>query len=223
MKGSQRRENNKKIPIIRYMLYLLVATSVISCVTLSRYVSSVSRVETARVAEFGYSVAITDPISGSAFDSLGLSIFATSKLSEAEDCMFDEVAVVREITVTNESEVAVSAELSIDEIESNGIVWCIFDGSYKDVVGTDEIYKTIEKQLAGVDTTDFNTLKAALIQVNSNTIGTWNSDVNLGIGESKTLTIVFWAEHEPTKDVGGWYDDDVTSPANLTVTVSQID
>lgn len=224
MKRSQRREHKKEIPVIRYMLYLLVATSIVSGVTLSRYTSSTSGSDTANVAKFEYSIDITDQNSTGTltFDSLSLNIYATSKLSDAENCMFDDVAVVRQITVTNQSEVAVSLELSMAGMDEDGIVWCVFDGSYADAV-TGTIYGTIRTKLGGAAPSDFSALWSALAQANADTTAAWNNGANLGVGESKTFTVVFWAEHEPARDVGGWYDKDVVSSSELSITVSQID
>lgn len=225
MKFAKLWENIKEAPVLRYMVYLLIVTSIITGVTFSRYATSFSVRDTARVAQFVYDVAITDPHTTETV-TVDPAIYATVKLADAENCLFDEVATVREITVTNESEVAVDTNLTIRDIDDSGIVWFIYNGSYADMMSNDDnMYAMLKSALTSTDTTDFNALRNALQAINQQAIEEWNDDGELGFSttnKAKTLTMVFWAEHDQAM-VKGWDDHDLVSDVDLTVTVSQID
>ena len=247
MGDIQQNENNNKRPVVRYLLYLLVAVTIIAGAALAKYVSSLSGTDTARVAEFDYEInvsrnkldEISNPDDGliefvdSSTDPDALntttdndsqevkflvSLYATSMLADAENCEFDEVARVIDVKFTNTSEVTVNAIIRyIDEIEKvagdsagNGIVWCLFNAAdnYAD-------YSDILKKLGYADTSsapaDYNTLISDLNAANDETLEDWNNAAVLDPNRSsKTLTIVFWAEHEAVTDSGWDFEEPET-------------
>ena len=245
MGDIQQNENKNKRPVVRYLLYLLAVVIIIVGAALAKYVSSLSGTDTARAAKFDYEInvsrngldTIDDPydakIDFNMTDGVGLnattgngsqqveflvSLYATSMLADAENCEFDKVARVIDVTVTNTSEVTVNAIISyIDEIfkvegdTGNGIVWCLFNesDSYAD-------YNNILGKLGYTNTSsvpaDYDTLIGELNDANEATLVDWNADATLDPnGNSKTLTIVFWAEHEAVAASGWDFEEPGTS------------
>jgi len=228
-------DNKKKLPVIRYIIYLLLVTSIVTGVSLSRYITTLTGTDKARVAEFSYE--ITGPLEQEkegVYESY-VPIYATSKLTEADKCMFDDVAVVREVVVINNSEVAVHAGISniYDMTTAKGIVWCIFDedDSFDPDASTTAIETAIKEKLtdSGYATvpSGYNDLVNALINTNQKTIDAWNSKADIGFSpnNTRTLTAVFWAEHDGI--MANWVDDtdlnDFFTDFTLTFNVIQID
>jgi len=254
MGDIQQNENNNKRPVVRYLLYLLAAVTIIAGAALAKYVSSLSGTDTARVAKFDYEI----NVSRNTFDKIDdsydgkiefvdsstnpnalntttdndsqqveflVSLYATSMLADADKCEFDEVARVIDVIFKNNSEVTVNAIPSIAEIKEvaddgsagNGIVWCLFaegeyTGEYNDILG----------KLNYADTssvpTDYNTLIDDLNTANAATLADWSDAAVLEPnGSSKTLTIVFWAEHEAVTAFG--WDFDGSSPLEQSIDI----
>ena len=91
------REEKEKIPIIRYMLYFLIITFIVTGVSLSRYSMASLEQDTSRVAKFNVSVTHTAWSNGD-------QDISAHKLNGNKVYTF---------TVTNNSEVAVRARLVI--------------------------------------------------------------------------------------------------------------
>jgi len=246
MGDIQQNENNNKRPVVRYLLYLLAVVIIIVGAALAKYVSSLSGADAARVAEFDYEISVSrntlDTITNPAdtlieFNETTLntttdndtqqveflvSLYATSMLADAENCEFDEVARVIDVTVTNTSEVTVNAIIQyITEIDNvsgdsgSGIVWCLFnEGEYTD-------YNDILGKLKYTSTSavpSYNTLIDKLNDANEETLADWYADAVLDPnGNSKTLTIVFWAEHEAVT-ARGW-NFDGSSPLKQSIVI----
>jgi len=242
MGDIQQNENNNKRPVVRYLLYLLAVVIIIVGAALAKYVSSLSGTDAARAAKFDYEINVSrnelDEITNPDDDLIEfnkttlntttgndtkkveflVSLYATSMLVDAENCEFDEVARVIDVTVTNTSEVTVNAIIQyITEIEKvngdsgNGIVWCLFNesDSYAD-------YNNILGKLGYTNTSsvpaDYDTLIGELNDANEATLVDWNADATLDPnGNSKTLTIVFWAEHEAVAASGWDFEEPGTS------------
>ena len=254
MGDIQQNENNKR-PVVRYLLYLLVVVTIIVGAALAKYVSSLSGTDTARAAKFDYEISVSrntsDKIDDSYDDKIEfvdggtlnttigngsqqveflVSLYATSMLADAENCEFNEVARVIDVTFTNTSEVTVSAIIQhIDEISKvvggsgNGIVWCLFnEGDYTD-------YNDILRKLSYADTSavpGYNTLIDDLNTANDVTLADWSDaavlDPNTG---KKTLTIVFWAEHEAVTAHGWNFDGSrpLEQSIDIDYAVAQVD
>lgn len=232
MGDIQQNENNNKRPVVRYLLYLLAVVIIIVGAALAKYVSSLSGTDTARVAEFDYEISvsrneldeITKPDDGLIdFNKTTLntttdndtkqveflvSLYATSMLADTENCEFDEVARVIDVKFTNTSEVTVNAIIQyITEIDNvsgdsgSGIVWCLFnEGEY---TGYNDILGKL-KYTSTSAVPSYNTLIDKLNDANDKTLEDWNNAAALNPnGRAKTLTIVFWAEHEAVA-ASGW-------------------
>ena len=235
MGDIQQNENNNKRPVVRYLLYLLTAVLIITGAALAKYASSLSGTDTARVAKFDYGISVSrnekdkidDPydglidfVDGGTLNTTTgndtkqveflVSLYATSMLVDAENCEFDEVARVIDVTFTNTSEVTVNAIIQyITEIEKvngdsgNGIVWCLFneDDSY---TGYNDILGKLGYASTSSVPADYDTLIGELNDANDKTLEDWSNAVALNPnGSAKTLTIVFWAEHEAVA-ASGW-------------------
>ena len=259
MGDIQQNKNNNKRPVARYLLYLLVAVMIITGAALAKYASSLSGTDTARVAKFDYEISVSrngldtidDPYDDkiefvdSSTNSNALntttdndtkqveflvSLYATSMLADAENCEFDKVARVIDVTFTNSSEVMVKAIIQyITEIakvsgdSGSGIVWCLFnEGEYNGY--NDILVKLKYTSISAVPS--YNTLIDKLNDANEETLAAWNADAALdpNTGE-KTLTIVFWAEHEAVT-ASGW-DFTGSSPLEQSIkidyAVTQVD
>ena len=236
MDNIQKNENKNKKPVIRYLIYILLVTIIVVGVSFSRYATTLSGKDTARVASFEYE------ITGPATEELRIyiPIYATAKLSvdPDDDCMFDDdgVSVIREVNVTNKSEVAVRASISAiaDMSAAKGIVWCIFDQSDTAalaLINTNKVEDAIIQKLKDTGYTtippDHDDLVTALIDTNQRTITGWNNNARLGIGTNNTrkLTVVFWAEHDGIMEY--WPDtraiEKFDTDFSLGFTVTQID
>lgn len=198
MRESNQQIKKKKLPILRYMISLLLLTTIVTGVSLSRYSTSLSTSNAAPVAKFSINYKITDPNSEDTI-SLDPSIYATCKLSDADNCDFDDIAVLRKIEVTNDSEVAVRAALSIaskmSDNQNKGIVWCVLDR----IPGENKIAEAVTSKLGGVIPGTLAGLQSALEKVNQETLLNWNADADLQISNtasSKSIFIAFWAEHD---------------------------
>lgn len=244
-------ENMNRRPVIRYLIYLLVAAILVAGAALSRYATTLSGTDTARVATFDYEVTVEDKDDNEvdvASDGLA-TMYATAKLSDADNCLFEEdgVTVVRQIIFTNKSEVAVNAAISgiLDMNNADGIAWCLFDENdgfdpLQITSTTTYIEDAITKKLKDFGypsiPADYSNLINALIDVNKQTIKEWNLNADLDtavsstLSNTRTLTIVFWAEHDGVKayktDKG--INPDANNPItisglNLRFTVTQID
>jgi len=147
-----------------------------------------------------------------------VSLYATSMLADAENCEFDEVARVIDVKFTNTSEVTVNAIIQyITEIEKvngdsgNGIVWCLFNESdnyanYNNILG--KLGYTSTSSVPA----DYDTLIGKLNTANDKTLEDWNNAAALNPnGSAKTLTIVFWAEHEAVAASGWDFEEPGTS------------
>lgn len=192
------------------MLFLLIVTSAVNCVTFSKYLTVTSGAYTARVASFDYDLTTTDPVSGNTYDDFYFSIDKAVQLSDGSSDGF----IVREVTVTNKSEVAVTAEIEIPDLDSSGIVWCVFPDGAENVL-SGGINASIQDVIGGAPG-EFSELQYSLLNYNDNTITDWNNNACLtieGPGSTKTFTIVFWAEQEP----------EIDQSFDLTLTVTQID
>ena len=242
MGDLQKNENKKKRPVVRYLLYLLVVVTIIAGAvpTLAKYATSVSGTDTARAAKFDYELnvsrnaldKITNPSDGLiAFNANTLnttttndtkqveflvSLYATSMLADAGNCKFDEVARVIDVTFTNTSEVTVNAIIqSIDDIATgNGIVWCLFNEG-DNYTGYGDILTKLGYTTSTVPT--YSTLIADLNTANAATLAAWNAAATLAPNGSKTLTIVFWAEHEAVADSGWNFDG--SSPLEQSIDI----
>lgn len=212
-----------RIPIYRYMIYLLIITTVVTGVTFSRYTTSTSGRNAARVAMFAHNYSITDPHSGGVIE-LNPSIYATSKLTYAEDCSFDEVAVVRTIEISNDSETSVHTVFSdMTQMTEDGVVWCILNGEVTSGYA-EKISDKVSTKLGRSVPNGFTDLKNALGKVNSDAISAWNSANASGLsvgGKSTYLTVIFWAEYDQVTLNG--FTSALTDNFELTMTVSQID
>ena len=215
--------------MIRYLVYLLTVTCAVTSMSLSRYKTSSSGDNTARIAHFAYSYEITDPNSALS-GAIDPSIYATCKLAEAGTCDFDKVVIVREIEVTNGSEVAVRPVLSITSrmSESEGIVWCVLEDLPVAVVDENKIADAIAAKLSGPVPNTLLALQTELESANAATLSDWN-DTALGYTGQKNNTssviIVFWAEHD-TFSLSGETPPDLATESldfQFTVGVSQID
>jgi len=253
MRNIQQNENNK-LPVVRYLLYLLVVVTIIAGAAFAKYISSLSGTDKARAATFDYEINVSrntlDKITNPDDDKIAfvdsnsvptalntttdnpskqveflVSLYATSMLADAENCEFDEVVRVIDVTYSNNSEVTVNAIISdtlsnIDEIGNvaggtgNGIVWCLFneDDNYADYddILTKLGYASISSVPSGYDLLIDN-LNAA----NAKTLAAWNADAVLApnTGE-KTLTIVLWAEHEAITAYGWDFEELVNNSSS---------
>jgi len=251
MNTIQKNENKNKSSVIRYLLYLLLVVSLVSGVAFSRYSSTAAGQDSARVATFAYEVAVelndSDPekrakgereftsdsflstdVTPAKFD---VSIYATSKLYEAGECEFDDVARVFDLKFSNHSEVKIRALLrSMTEMQENGIVWCLFNE--EDFDSQKNIYDNIVKQL-GYDSLSevpdkYSALETELQDKNTDTLDAWDSSAALEPNEgTKTLTFVIWAEHDGVKDYADWDFTSEEGPFEQSIeikfTVTQVD
>lgn len=237
------KEKNQNSSYFRYVMYLLLLTFVLTGVTLSRYSSTLSEADTARVAAFDYVIEVEDAQGESLIDvgsssisnpvEFGLSLYATAKLSDAENCMFNDVARVVKVTITNNSEATVNAiintltEIEIEDGVDNRIVWCLFDED-ETFSGTNAIYGAILEKLdydsaSDADVPAYSELIEDLNGANQDTIDIWNDNAVLNPnGVSKTLTFVFWAEHDDDYVVSNPLLLTLTQPIALDFTVSQV-
>ena len=253
MSDIRQNDNDNKSPVIRYLVYLLIIVTVVAVVAFSRYATSLSGEDSARAAAFDYEITVklnekdpelaaknkgreftegkfssSDP---SADVNFAASIYATSKLKEAESCEFDDVARVIDVKITNNSEVAVDAIIrTITEIagttDNKGIVWCLLnEGEFN----TDlTIYKNLLNRLGY---NDFNAvpdnyaeLKEKIKAKNAAALSDWNNDAALAPGGgTKTLTFVFWAEHEGAADYGWDFESELEQSIDIKFIGSQID
>jgi|GEM_PF-2037617 len=141
-----------------------------------------------------------------------VSLYATSMLADADACQFDEVVRVIDVTFTNTSEVAVNAIISniadISKVDGgigtgNGIVWCLFHEA-DNYTGYGDILGKLNYPGTSSVPADYDILIDDLNKANAKTLADWNADNVLEPNtQEKTLTIVFWAEHEAVAD-SGW-------------------
>ena len=242
MGGIQQNENNNKRPVVRYLLYLLVVVIIIVGAALAKYISSLSGTDKARAAEFDYEISVSrnekDKITNPDDDLIEfnetalntttdnetkqvkflVSLYATSMLADAENCKFNNVARVIDVTVTNTSEVTVNAIIQYITVINNvsgdsgsGIVWCLFNegDSY---AGYNDILKKLGYKSISSVPADYDTLIDELNTANDKTLEDWNNAAVLNPnGNLKTLTIVFWAEHEAVAASGWDFEEPGTS------------
>jgi len=97
------RGAKKPLPIIRYLLYLLIVTTTVTGVSLSRYATSSSGEYTARIAELD--IEITPAYLGSNRADMPEYFYELGTTGQTRECLF---------TVTNNSEVAVRVRLAAD-------------------------------------------------------------------------------------------------------------
>lgn len=260
MGDIQNSEKKNKRPVLRYMMYILLVVSLVAGVAFSRYVTELSGNDSARAAQFDYAISVernaadelTAPFDGYtdywAFDGgdglntsiaggrnttaeFDVALYATTKLSDPDAGNFDSTARVIDVTVTNNSEVAVRTliknlmeipKIDSTDTDNQGIVWCLFDGAYS---GYDDIWAKLQAQ-GYTPADDYNSLIEELNIANEKTLAAWNNDAVMAPGASeKTLTIVIWAEHSAVLDDGWNFDG--SSPLNQTIdinyTVTQVD
>ena len=96
---NRQREKKEKLPIIRYMLYVLVVTITVTGVSLSRYSTTSSTGDNARIAHFDISVTHAPWSKGEYKD------ISAHALNGSKTYVF---------TVTNNGEVPVRVRLDID-------------------------------------------------------------------------------------------------------------
>ena len=221
-------EKENEFPIIRYLVYFLIVTAIIAGVTFSRFVTSNSSGNSAHAAKFSLNYVITDPNSEDIL-KLNPSIYATCKLSDAVNCDFDNIALLRTIEITNASEVAVNISLSIadsNNMSGNGMVWCVLDQLPTD----GKIAQAITTKLNNAIPPGFSELQSALKSENNNTFALWNADADLDSvdtingNSSKVITIAFWTEHDIFAQMEQPSDLATTTlDFKLTVVATQID
>lgn len=195
----------EKLPVARYAIYLLIVPLTIVGTTYARYASTVSGTASARAAKFDTTVTVSD-VDGEEIDLIALPLLlnATVKLSDAENCAFDDNVGVWNVTVRNNSEVVVRAAITkITEQTEKGILWCLFqeedlaaksesDGGgvgYEDIMA--KLGYSSLKSVPDI----YSNLEDVLKWTNADTVEDWSNTV-IGIGDSKTLMIIFWAEYD---------------------------
>lgn len=228
-------KNLKNIPVFRIILYLLIATTVVSGVTLSRYTTTLSGEQTARAARFDYKINITDPGGWLSFSDIDVTLAATAKLSDAANCDFDheEVSTVRKFQFYNQSEVSVKAQIEHINLQMDkGIMWLLLSEheyvnhpTYQDVIN--KLYGW-----GGIVPTNYWQLRMDIEAANQQTINEWNMNhayLDPNAPFPKELAVIFWAEYEGVAMFEpGYIDDFLNVPYledifKLTFAVEQVD
>ena len=188
----RRKKKSSKLNTKKYLSIAIILVAMVSAFTLSRYESAIAGSVNAKVADF--EISILGP--GSTAVDLEIELDNTTKLYDDEN--FDEVVVIRNIKVVNNSEVSVNLKAQIESQMSEGLLWYIADyGGIDFDFATAIQSKLIETGYTSFDEdVSYGDLKNALEYINSETIE--NLDVNLGMessNNSQNFIIMIWAEH----------------------------
>ena len=183
-----------KLDTKKYIIIAIILVVIVSTFALSRYMSVIAGEAGTRIAEFEVNIFGTGsqdiPL------DLDLKFFNTTKLYDDE--YFDEVAVVRNIRVVNNSEVEVNLKATLGDEMTEGLLWYVADFNL-----TYDYIITIKSALinSGYTTFDEDTtyqdLKDALEIANEITLNALNDTLAIKneSNSSRYLTLIAWVEH----------------------------